>query len=657
MDTLLISNSLIISSLLALPLAVFLLLFFLNNKISPLAAWLGVAAQAFCLLASIYIFTQIQTSQQLYEEFTWFELAQNVKINFGYWLDFHNALLLVVVNLVALLVNIYSIEYKKGDNTYLRFFGYLGLFIFAMNGLLLSDNLLFVFVFWELVGFASYLLIGYFFTKPAAALAAKKAFIVNRIADLGFVAAIMIIWSEYDTLKIHDLKYVVFHFHHSFFWLFMAGIGLFIASMGKSAQFPFQIWLPDAMEGPTPVSALIHAATMVAAGVYLMVKMSFIIIPEVGYFIAIIGSVTALAGAFSALTQTDIKRVLAFSTISQLGFMMAAIGLGAYEAAFFHLVTHAFFKACLFLSAGSVIHAQHHAIGHSELDAQDMRLMGGLAKKLPLTFISYLISGLALAGLPLLSGFLSKEAILSAALSGNSPLGQIVFVCLVVASFMTAFYIVKQIWTVFFGEWNLKRLLPDAQIHENGGLMVLPLLLLASLSTFIFFVKNPFDFEASWILSFAHDEERLYTENHLLVMSVSLAVFLVGIVIFFLTKNIKNNENAVFYELSFHQLYLDSLANRFFTSPILYFSSKINTIDSKLVDKSVNLLGVGHVVLANIIAWMDKYFVDGLVNFLAFIARKIGVGFSKMQSGNVQNYILYTVIIITMFILALVVWF
>lgn len=361
----------------------------------------------------------------------WFRIGRSV-FSVGLLLNNLTTLMLALVPTIALPVHIYSRAYMHGDSGIHRYWMYLSLFCFAMLGLVVMDNLLLMYIFWELVGFASYLLIGFWFTRESAVQANKKAFLVNRIGDLGFLIGLAIVFTQYGTWNLIDLFGSTGLIQQSIVqngdwiaptgsiddrWLTIAGIAFFLAAMAKSAQFPLQVWLPDAMEGPTSVSSLIHAATMVAAGVFLLATVFPLFNDTVLIFIAIIGTITATLAAFFALGQYDIKRILAFSTISQLGYMMVGIGIGTWDAALFHLATHAFFKCLLFLCAGAVIHEMVHLKEHSQFhfDPQDLRNMGGLRKYMPKTFILMVIASLALAGFPFTSGYLSKDSIIISA--------------------------------------------------------------------------------------------------------------------------------------------------------------------------------------------------------------------------------------------------
>ena len=429
-------------------------------------------------------------------------------IPLGIVLDNITAVMLIVVTVVSGLVHVFSTGYMKDDPRKSRYFGYLGLFSFSMLWLVLSDNLLGIFVGWELVGLSSYLLIGFWFEKQSASDAGKKAFIVNRVGDLGFLLALMIVMWLFQTFDLAELRAVMadFGLHgvpgHMEFWLTLTGIGLFCGAVGKSAQFPLHVWLPDAMEGPTPVSALIHAATMVAAGVYLMIRIFFLLTFDASLVLAYVGGFTAFMSATIAVAQWDIKRVLAYSTVSQLGYMIMAVGVGAYSAGLLHLMTHAFFKACLFLGSGSVIHAIHHVyheVHDHGRDAQDMRNMGGLRRHMPVTYWTFLLATLALAGVPLTSGFLSKDAILAGSLAFGMlhPGHWLLAVFGFGAAALTAFYMFRLIFLTFHGEYQGK---PGEERHlrENKLNLTGPLIILSGLSVFFFYSPNPTDAAAGW---------------------------------------------------------------------------------------------------------------------------------------------------------------
>jgi NADH-quinone oxidoreductase subunit L len=402
--------------------------------------------------------------------FQWLVIGDALKIEFGATVDRLSILMLLVVTGVGSAIHIYSIGYMKGDAGFSRYFACMSLFTFSMLGIVLSSNFIQIFIFWELVGVSSYLLIGYWFERPSAADAGNKAFLVNRIGDFGFMLGILLLWSFTQTFNFAEIQEKLPTYGIAAGTLTVIAALIFCGAVGKSAQFPLHVWLPDAMEGPTPVSALIHAATMVAAGVYMLCRVSFLLLPSAQALeiIAWIGGITAVMAAVMAIAQNDIKRILAYSTLSQLGYMVMAVGLGGPDQATFHLTTHAFFKALLFLGAGSVIVAMHHE--------QDIWKMGGLWRKTPITFWTFLIGVLALGGVPPLSGFWSKDGILLLAHEKSMPL----FVLGVATAGLTAFYMGRELFVVFCGKPRDHHAYEHA--HESPAVMTLPLVFLAILS-------------------------------------------------------------------------------------------------------------------------------------------------------------------------------
>jgi NADH-quinone oxidoreductase subunit L len=450
-------------SLLLLPLlsALVTLLFFRNS--GNIASLLSVATSGGILVFSLFLIFQGENESFVWQG-TWLKLA-NWELNFGFLIDAPARLLLFVVSFVGFLIHIFSLGYMSDDAAKARYFGGLSLFMFSMIGITVADNLIMIFVFWELVGFSSYLLISHYFTTDEAAQASKKAFIVNRVGDFGFLIGIVLTYWITGTVNLIELSDII-DFDQS---LVTTAIGLALACgfIGKSAQFPLHIWLPDAMAGPTPVSALIHAATMVAAGIYLLLRIDFMFTSEVLTVLALLGATMGLYAGFCALVQRDIKKILAYSTLSQLGYMTAAFGLGMPGIALFHLMTHAFFKALMFLGSGSVIHACHHE--------QDIFNYGGLRKKMPITACTFLIGVLAISGVNFLSGYFSKDAILLGAYNINLP----VFIILYAGAVLTAFYMFRLYFITFEGEPRSDN---SSNAIESGPLMTGPLILLSILS-------------------------------------------------------------------------------------------------------------------------------------------------------------------------------
>ncbi len=463
------------------PLAAFVAITLYVRHLPKIAGYLSIAAIAASFVLSLITLVDVLGAGGgvAIHSYEWFQ-AGPVEFAVGVRIDGLTAVMLVVVSSVSLLVQVYSQGYMEGDPGYGRYYAYMSLFITAMLGLVLADNLFMLFIFWELVGLSSYLLIGFWFHKPSAAAAAKKAFIVTRIGDLGLLAAILLIWTRHETFAIREIHDLVTSGALAGTTLTLFGLGLFAGAVGKSAQFPLHVWLPDAMEGPTPVSALIHAATMVAAGVYLMARFFPVIeaSPNALDTVGWIGAATVIVGASLALVQTDLKRVLAYSTISQLGYMMLALGVFGYAVAVFHLFTHAFFKALLFLGSGSVNHATN---------TFDMRRMGGLRTVMPITFWTFLIGTLSLSGVFPLAGFWSKDEILLEAWVNDRAL----YVVAAVASFVTALYMFRAIFMTFFGEYKGGEPVDHededshfhgdpAHPHESSWVMTVPLLVLTA---------------------------------------------------------------------------------------------------------------------------------------------------------------------------------
>src|SRR5690349_22492807 len=470
-----------------LPLGAFLILGLAGWRIKDRAHLVAVPAVVLSLALSVAAFLEVVSGSVISVPlYTWLT-SGNLDIHIGLHIDRLTAIMLLLVTGVSSLVHIYTIGYMHGEPGYARFFSYIALFTFSMLMLVLADNFLQLFVFWEAVGLCSYLLIGHWYERPSACAAATKAFIVNRVGDFGFLLGLLLVWTTFGSLdysevfsKAQDATGRVMNLLEPLGsnWevsvLTMMCLLLFTGAIGKSAQFPLHVWLPDAMEGPTPISALIHAATMVTAGVFLVARLAplYNLSPTAMTVVAIVGGLTMVLGATIALTQTDIKRVVAYSTISQLGYMMMACGLGAYAAGMYHLLTHGAFKALLFLGCGSVIIALHHE--------QDMRRMGGLKDKLPITYWTFVVGSLALAGFPLTAGFFSKDDILVSAWAAG-PLGEILSILGVLTALMTAFYSFRLVFVTFWGPSHVD---PHhaAHLHEPPRTITTPLIILALLS-------------------------------------------------------------------------------------------------------------------------------------------------------------------------------
>jgi len=492
-------------AILFLPLLSYAILFFFGKKLPRQGDWVGVGLLGITWLLALRIFAHFWQANDpgltVEANLRWIDLGK-FTADAGILVDGMTSVMLVVVTTVSFMVHLFSTGYMHGDRRYERFFAFLGFFTFSMQGIVLSNSLLFLYVFWELVGLSSYLLIGFFFHKASAASANKKAFLTNRVGDFGFFMGILIFFTAYGTFNYLELFAAMQIDPIGGALLTWAGVGLFMGCVGKSAQVPLHIWLPDAMEGPTPVSALIHAATMVAAGVYMVARLIPLFDPNALLVIAYIGGITALLAATIAVVKTDIKRSLAYSTVSQLGYMVMAMGVGAASAGMFHLTTHAFFKALLFLGSGSVIHAVH---------TQEMPLMGGLRKKMPITFITFFIATLAISGVPFLSGFYSKDAILAGALAfGMTDAHYVPFIMALIAAGLTAFYMFRMVFQTFMGKPRDEE--RYAHAHESPWTMSVPLMVLALLAIVSSGWKGP---DTGWFARFVapYDLERV-VEHH-----------------------------------------------------------------------------------------------------------------------------------------------
>lgn len=603
--------------LLLAPFLGFLINIFLGKKIGKSASGIiGTLAVAVSFVATLVFFLQINETKEAVqiEVFNWIEIS-NFRVNFGFLLDQLSILWLLFVTGIGALIHLYSISYMHDDENMHKFFAYLNLFIFFMVTLVIGSNLLVLFIGWEGVGLCSYLLIGFWHKNQDFNDAAKKAFIMNRIGDLGLLIGIFIIGSLFSTLDYTTLKTIIATSSNlDLSMISIAALALFIGACGKSAQIPLYTWLPDAMAGPTPVSALIHAATMVTAGIFLITRLNFVfdLAPEVQNIIAIVGAVTALVAATIALVQTDIKKVLAYSTVSQLGLMFLALGFGAYEIAVFHVITHAFFKACLFLGSGSVIHALH--------GEQDMRKMGGLKKVMGITFITFLLSSLAISGIPPFSGFFSKDEILMTAFEHNKVLWAIASL----ASLMTAFYMFRLLYLTFFKEFRGTEH-QKSHLHESPALITFPLIVLAILATIGGLISLPTD---SWLNGYlaplfskeAHEAHHFGTTEYSL-MAVAVLGGIIGITIAFV-KYIKQNqvpaEDAAitgFSKVLYNKYYVDEIYNVIFVNSInglsRFFRDYVETALSNLV------FGLGKVT--NELSYQGRKLQTGSIGFYLFV--------------------------------------
>ena len=626
------------------PLFLFLFLGLVGGKLRPnIAGIIGTLGMGFCAVLAYsvayqYFFVIGKTADSWQSimpiNFEWLRFTELLHIDLGILLDPISVMMLVVITTVSFMVHIYSLGYMHGEVGFQRYYALLSLFSFSMLGLVVATNIFQMYIFWELVGVSSYSLIGFYYQKPSAVLASKKAFIVTRFADLGFLIGILILsyytkTFDFATLTANNAELVISSFAGgTFMGMSLVSVAMaliFMGGAGKSAMFPLHIWLPDAMEGPTPVSALIHAATMVVAGVFLVARLFpvyFFAAPDVLTMIAYIGAFTALFAAVIAITQTDIKRVLAFSTISQIAYMMAALGVSkygdhdglGYMASMFHLFTHAFFKALLFLGAGSVIHAVH---------SNEMKDMGNLHKYMKITSITFLIACLAIAGIPPFSGFFSKDEILAAAFH-NQP---IVFWTLWIVAGLTAFYMFRLYFGIFF---NGKRDY-EHKPHESGLPMAIPLMILAVFSVFTGLI--PF---SEFISS---DNKPFEMHIDMVVASLSVVAAIVGIVVAY-TMYFKDSNKPAAVAARLKGLYTASL-NKFYLDEVWMFITK------KVIFNCVS----------RPIAWFDRHVIDGTMDNIANVTQKASHRVRGLQSGQMQRYVAFLVagtILITILVLIFV---
>ena len=598
----------------AFPLAGALLNIVFGRVIGRRAHWIAVPALAGSFLASCAVFARVSGGEAFSATLFRWIVAGDFETAVTAWVDPLTGVMLLVVTGVGFLIHLYSVGYMHDDPGYARYFAYLNLFVFSMTMLVLAGNFLLLYVFWEAVGLCSYLLIGFWYTRTSAANAGKKAFIVNRVGDFGFGLGVMWIWTALGTLDYA----AVFKAADTLSPAAATGIALllFMGACGKSAQLPLHVWLPDAMEGPTPVSALIHAATMVTAGVY-MVARSHVLFERSGValeVVAWVGVATALYAATVGLVQTDIKRVLAYSTVSQLGYMFAAVGLGAYAAGIFHLVTHAFFKALLFLGAGSVIHGMS--------GEQDLRKMGGLAPRMVITTITMTVGALGLSGFPGLAGFFSKDEILHAAFGGHHRL---LWALLLAGAFMTAFYTFRLLFLTFFGGPRMSKEAAH-HVHESPWVMTLPLAVLAILTVLAGWAVGIPSEHGTRFARFLEPVFPLVQGEHggaanMLSLVVSIVIVLAGIVLawyMYMSTPVRpetiGQARTPLQKFLLNAWYIDWLYDRAIVRPL--------------------------VALYRAAARFDLGVIDGLVNATGRVVVWWSAGARRVQTGYVVNYAL-----------------
>jgi len=597
----------------ALPFLSFLIIAFITKRSKRLSSTVSILAILTSLSLAIAIgLGVIQAGKEIVEHpaivnVNWLNIV-GLQIDFGTIVDPLSAMMLFVVTLVASMVQIYSLGYMHGDEGFSRYYAYQSLFASSMLGMVLATNLLQLFIFWELVGLCSYLLIGFWFFKVSAREAAKKAFMTTRVGDFGLLLGMLFLYTKFGTLDFAALSAALNTNFQDVLVIGTAGYVtvmaflVFLGPIGKSGQFPLHVWLPDAMEGPTPVSALIHAATMVVAGVYLVARMYFLFdfaSPAALQFIAGLGAFTAIFAASIAIAQDDIKRILAYSTLSQLGYMMFALGVGSYSGSMFHLMTHAFFKALMFLGAGSVIYALHHK--------QDIWDMGGLWKKMPITGTTFFIGVLAISGMPPFAGFWSKDEILANALHNGHP---IIYGVGLFTAFLTAFYMSRLFFVVFMGPEK-----PENHPHESPWSMTIPLMILAFFSVFGGFVALP-EHNFAWYIHYGEFHHEAIAWG---LAGISVLAGLLGIGLAYITyvKKLISAESVAGQFSGVYKL----LKNKYYVDELYLWIIK-NIMDG----------------MAKVLYWFDIYIVDGIVNGLALVTRGSGKVLRRTNTGQLQTY-------------------
>jgi NADH-quinone oxidoreductase subunit L len=594
------------------PAIVFLIIGFITKKSKGISSAIAISGIFFSFIFSLGVFYEVITSkvsinQPIEYAVSWISVPINIEA--GVLIDPLTAVMLLIVTFIGLMVEIYSLGYMKGETGFSRFFANLSLFSSSMLGLIISNNYFQMFFFWELVGLCSYLLIGFYYERPSAVKANKKAFVANRVGDFGFLVGMLCLFMAFGTFNFRELAANI-PAYQDVVYLSIIALLIFAGPAAKSAQFPLHVWLPDAMEGPTPVSALIHAATMVAAGVYLLARgyILFSSLHEVSLVIAYIGGITAFMAGTIALVQRDLKRILAFSTMSQLGYMVMAMGVGGFTSGIFHLTSHAFFKALLFLGAGSIIHA---------IGVQDIFKMGGLIKKMKITSMTFIIASLSLAGIPPLSGFFSKDEILTVTYEH----GYIFLYYLgLITAFLTAFYMARLVFIVFFGEEREKH-----SVHKTPWCMTVPLIILSIFSVVYGLINETF-------ASYIYFQTSQIPEANLMVIGESVAAASVGILLGWLIygKKVISSEALStkfrpIHQFLFNQYYLNELYRLIYEKVVLNTSSLFN--------------------------WCDRKIVDGIFDNTTSLISRMGAKLRLIHSGRVQNYALIFFIAIALIIL------
>lgn len=609
-----------------------IIIFLFGNKLGLKCAWVGALGTACSFVMSLACLPAVIAGETARVTFTWFN-----SIKLGFIIDPLTITLLLLVSFLATLIIIYAHGYMHGEGGIMRFFAEVQLFAFSMLGVVIADNLLMAYIMWEVMGLCSYLLIGFWFMKPEAASAAKKAFLTTKVGDVFLFIGILILFVQTGSFSYEEIFAAISAGTVDQFWITAAALGIFGGVVGKSAQFPLHVWLPDAMAGPTPVSALIHAATMVKAGVYLVARMFplFALAPVATDTMMIIGGITALITAILALVQTDFKKILAYSTLSQLGFMVVALGSLNWIAALLHLVNHAFFKALLFLGAGSVIHGT---------GTNNIYEMGGVWKYQKLTAIPFLLATLSIAGIPPFSGFWSKDLILASALEANV----VIFVLLAMATFLTAFYMFRLFYVVFTGPK-----LSEYHGHESCAAMVWPLWVLGIFAVGSGILTNPL----THFLDPTH-----HAHEGIGVMIASVVIALLGVLLStcffywhkFSAEKVKNSLSGL-HKFLWNRYYIDDIYEKFICNGLVVGLAKIcHFVDKRIIDGIVNLVGKAFHGLCLLAQIIDYAVIDGIIRGLCSGMVAIGSTLKKTSSGYLQHYM--TLVIAAIVVMILLVW-
>ena len=617
-------------------------------------------------------------NETLLYTYTWFSIAETT-FSVSFIINNTQRIFLLTSSFITLLVSIYSLEYMKTEKAINRYFSLLGLFSFAMQGIIVSDNLLVLYMFLELISISSYFLIQFYHTKDAAVSAAYKALLINKIADLGLLISIFFIYTLFGTLEIETLYTII----TTAVWngqgytfvndvsisgaeFNILGICILFTAMGKSAQFPLSVWLPDAMEAPTPISALMHSATMVASGIFLLIKLFFIFTPFVLNIVVIISVCTIFVGCFSALFQTDIKKILAFSTISQLGFMMFSIGIAQPEASFFHLITHAFFKSTLFLAVGNIIHFLRNfkEATNQSFNHQDADFMGGLAKYKPFTAIAFIISSASLIGIPFSAGYFSKKNILNYSTSWADFYeyqGYAVVLCIFVASFITAVYMTRQTILIFFGK-NRTPLLQTHLVSKTPLLFTIPILIMILVSILFSFHSTILDVGSHWFLQITQPLHPFclfsyfiaFTPNKnefLTPISILIVLSGIGIAIKWYLPNtytgyIKKSKTYSFLnQLCFHHFYIQYVLHFFCVRPFFALSKMSAFVDKNILSLFIKNIGYVSVTFSHILYWIDRKIIDGSITLFLFFVKYISTQINILQSGSYQRMVQFSLFV------------